>query len=192
MPEHFNGSTPQRTHRRRGQTMSKEERKQAQETFLAAFALNANVMLSCRKAGIDRTLVYKWCEHDTEFNIRFKQAELDANDMIRGAIYQRGVQGVEKPALSMGKVVYEEVPGGIDEEGKPIVKRKPLMLREYSDSLLALLAKARMPEFREKQQLEMSGPGGIPMQMQHTHDFSRLSDDEFEQYKLLSAKARGG
>lgn len=129
--------TPQRTYRRSGHHLTKEQRKQAQETFLAAFAVNANVMLSCKRAGVSRNTIYEWGEHDTEFSLRFKQAELDANDVIRAAMYQRAVQGVEKPALSMGRVVYA-------------ADGKPLMLREYSDSLLSLLAKARMPEFRDR------------------------------------------
>lgn len=144
-----NTSTPLRTSRRRnGQRMSAVERKATQEVFLQAFALTANVRAACMKAGIDRSTVYQWQEHDEFFSLRFKQAELDANDVIRAEMFRRAVQGVEKPMVSMGKVVYTT-----DEQGKP----KPMMVREYSDSLLSLLAKARMPEFRDKQQVEVSG-----------------------------------
>jgi hypothetical protein len=40
------------------------------------------------------------------------------------------------------------------------------MEQVYSDSLLALLARARLPEFREKQRIEHSGPGGGPIHFQ--------------------------
>lgn len=148
MPDNLNTSTPQTRKRRPGQRMTAQERAQAQEKFLKSFSMTANVRAACISAGIDRTLVYQWAEHNEEFSLRFKQAELDANDLIRGELFRRAVQGVEKPVVSMGKVVYTT-----DEKDKP----KPLMERVYSDSLLALLAKARMPEFREKQQLEVSG-----------------------------------
>ena len=125
--------------------MSATERKQAQEVFLQSFSMTANVRAACMKAGIDRSTVYRWQEHDTEFSVRFKQAELDANDLIRGELFRRAVQGYEKPVVSMGKQVFveEELPNG-----KKVYK--PLMERVYSDNLLSLLAKARMPEFRDK------------------------------------------
>lgn len=130
--------------RRKGQRLSKQERETAQETFLQSFATTANVRAACAAAGIDRATVYTWMEHDEFFALRYKQAELDANDTIRAAIFQRGVLGYEKPVVSMGKVVYGQ-------DGMP------LMERVYSDTLLSLLAKARMPEYRDKQQIEHSG-----------------------------------
>lgn len=147
MPDNLYTSTPQTRKRRQGQRMTTEERKQAQEKFLKSFSMTANVRAACMAAGIDRSLVYQWAEHSEEFSIRFKQASLDADDLIRGELFRRAVQGVEKPVVSMGKVVYVE-----DEKNKP----KPLMERVYSDQLLSLLAKSRMPEFREKTQLDVN------------------------------------
>lgn len=159
MPENTDTSTPLRTHKRRqGQRLTKQERAIAQETFLKSFSLTANIRAACVKANIDRATVYAWQEHDLPFSILFKQAELDANDMIRAELFRRAVQGVEKPVVSVGRMVYEETPmldskgkPMLDSKGKPIMLRgKPLMVREYSDNLLSLLAKARMPEFRDK------------------------------------------
>jgi hypothetical protein len=95
------------------------------------------------KAGISRNTVYEWQEKDETFGFKFRQASEDANDLIRGELFRRAVQGYEKPVVSVGKQVF--------------VDGKPLMERVYSDNLLSLLAKARMPEFREKQQIEHSG-----------------------------------
>lgn len=144
-------STPLTRKRRPGQHMSKEERVRVQEIFLQAFSMTANVRAACMKAGISRNTVYEWAEHDESFSLLYKQAELDANDLIRGELFRRAVQGYEKPVVSMGRQVFvrEEV------NGKTI--EKPLMEKVYSDSLLSLLAKARMPEFRDKQQVEHSG-----------------------------------
>lgn len=140
-------STPQLHKRRPGQRMTTEERTQAQEKFLKSFSMTANVRAACMAAGIDRTLVYQWAEHSKEFSIRFNRASLDADDVIRAELFRRSIQGVEKHVVSMGKVVYGD-------DGKP------LMERVYSDSLLSLLAKSRMPEFRDRQQLEVSGKNG--------------------------------
>jgi hypothetical protein len=131
--------------------MTPDERQKAKEVFLQAFAMTANVRAACIRAGIDRSQVYRWQEHDETFSMQFKQASEDANDVIRAELFRRAVQGIEKPVVSLGRVVY-----GKDE--------KPLMERVYSDSLLSLLAKARMPEFRDKQQLEHTGKDGTPLQ----------------------------
>lgn len=143
--------TPQRARRRQGQSMTEAEREATKDVFLQAFSMTANVRAACLKAGIDRSTVYHWQEHDEEFGFKFRQASEDANDLIRGELFRRAVQGYEKPAVSQGKVVYveETLP-----DGKKVYK--PLMERVYSDNLLSLLAKARMPEFRDKQSIDMT------------------------------------
>jgi hypothetical protein len=130
-----NTATPKR--RRVGQRPSAAEKRLAQDVFLRTFADNANLRAACKAAGIDRSTVYRWQEHDDAFSFRFKQAEADANDVIRAAIYQRAIQGVDKPVFHAGVVA-----GAV---------------REYSDTLLIFLAKSRMPEFRERQQVDISG-----------------------------------
>jgi hypothetical protein len=135
MPEDSTTPTPLRI-RRHGQRMNAKERKTVQEKFLQSFSRTANIRAACLAAHIDRSTVYYWQEHDTEFSLKFNVANEEANDLIRAALWRRGVEGVETYVISMGKAVY--------------VDGKPLMEREYSDNLLALLAKARMPEFRDK------------------------------------------
>lgn len=129
--------------RKTGKTLTKKEKAEIQDTFLAEFAKNANVTASCKIANISRTMVYEWQEHDETFSMRFKIAEQEANDVIRAEIYRRGIEGYAKPVVSMGKVVYG--PDG-----------QPLTENVYSDNLLSLLAKARMPEFRDKQHLDVT------------------------------------
>ncbi len=143
MSESHDSMTPHARKRRPGQHLSKEERTRVQEVFLQSFSMTANVRAACLKAGISRNAIYEWAEHDEQFSFRYKQAELDANDMIRAELFRRGVQGYEKPMVSLGRAVY-------DNDGKMITERV------YSDSLLSLLAKARMPEFREKQQIAIT------------------------------------
>ena len=135
-------TTPKK--RRRGQRLTAAQREAAQETFLEHFAQSANLTASCRMAGIERTTVYGWQEHDETFSMRYQQAEAEANDVIRAAIFRRAIVGVDKPLHYQGRLVK-------DENGKLAT------VKEYSDTLLIFLAKARMPEFRDKQQVEVSG-----------------------------------
>jgi hypothetical protein len=144
--------------RRPGQRPSAAERKAAQETFLRTFANTANLRASAMAAKVDRNTIYKWLETDEQFSFQYHQAELDASDCIRAEIWRRAIQGVEEPIVSMGSLVYEYHPilddegkPKLDEKGRPITQRgQRLTVRKYSDALLSLLARARMPEFRDK------------------------------------------
>jgi hypothetical protein len=157
--------TPQRT-RRRGQRMTPEERKIAQEAFIKALGNTANVRAACLQSGISHSIVYQWQEHDTEFAIRFKQANTDANWLLFGEAWRRALQGEEEIVISMGRIVYKEVPvldnrgqPTYDGKGKPIMRStgEPLTKRVKSDRMLELLLKARLPEFRDKQHVDHSG-----------------------------------
>lgn len=180
MSEHSNTPTPLRA-RRQGQRLTAEQRKVAQERFLEAFGNTANVRAACLKAGIDRSTVYRWQEVDETFGFRFKQAEAAANDLIRAALWRRGVDGVDRYVISQGKLVYVK-----NEKGEMV----PLKEKEYSDSLLALLAKARMPEFRDKSSVDVNA--SIHGTVQHVRKLHALSDEELDLLEQLAAKAQEG
>lgn len=124
--------------RRPGHRLTKQQTQELQEKFLKSFSMTANVRAACMQAGIDRATVRKWEEHDETFGFRYKEAKADANDLIRAELHRRAIQGYDKPVISVGKIVY-------DKDGKVLTEKI------YSDNLLGLLAKARLPEFRDKQ-----------------------------------------
>ncbi|MGZ6360319.1 MAG: hypothetical protein ACXWP0_01390 [Ktedonobacterales bacterium] len=117
--------------------LTPEEHAAAQETFLAAYAMYGNMKAACDKAHIHRSTAYRWLEHDEAFSLRHEQAKQDYCDSLRHEIVRRARDGVLKP-------VYQ----GKEQVGT---------VREYSDVLLIFEAKRHMPEYREKQQVEISG-----------------------------------
>jgi hypothetical protein len=152
--------------RRSGRHLTKAERRLAQETFIEAYRLNGNIMLSCRRANIDRSTYYIWMEQDEQFSFAVHQAERDFADLALAEFRKRAMEGYERPVISMGRIVWEEVPVTnsktgepvIDSKGNPVMRRtKPMMERVVSDNLLAMLIKKHFPEYREKQQIEHSG-----------------------------------
>lgn len=143
MPKNNDTATPQRV-RRRGQRLTSEEKTVAKASFLKALANTANVRAACMQAGVDHATVYRWQEHDAEFSFKFQQANRDASWLLFGEAWQRAMKGEEEYVVSAGKLVY-----GPDGE--------PLKTRKKSDRMLELLLKARLPEFRDKQQVEISG-----------------------------------
>lgn len=123
--------------RGKGHKLTKEETQQAQEKFLQALSVSSSLRAACRFAGVDRRTIYNWEEHDATFSFRYKEAKDEANDRIREELERRAIVGYERPRVSCGKLVY-------DEKGNLVTEKV------YSDVLLSLLAKARLPEFREK------------------------------------------
>jgi transposase len=104
--------------------------KETQRLFIAAYAEQANVMVAARAAGIHRSTVYDWLEHDEDFSFAYNQAKEDAKDVLRAEIHRRAVEGWEEMLVSAGKFM-----------GK---------VRKYSDTLLIFHSKALMPEYRDK------------------------------------------
>lgn len=113
------------------------------DMFLASFAQHGIVTRACRDAEIDRSTVYQWKEHDAEFLVRYNNALEEARDAIREEIRRRAQDGWDEDVYQLGRYA-----------GK---------VHKYSDTLLIFHAKMLMPEYRDKQQIEMSGPGGGPV-----------------------------
>jgi hypothetical protein len=111
-----------------------------QAAFLDAFAKTAIVLTSAQEAGISRRTVYEWLEHDEAFSLAFNQAKEDARDVLRAEIYRRAKEGWDEPVW-----------------GPTALKGT---VRKYSDTLLIFHAKAMMPEYREKSQVDVNTYGG--------------------------------
>lgn len=114
------------------------------DAFLASFARHGIVSRACKDAEIDRSLVYQWKEHDDDFLIRYNIALEEAKDAIREEVRKRAQDGWDEDVYQLGKYA-----------GK---------VHKYSDTLLIFHAKMLMPEYRDKQQVELTGPNGGPLQ----------------------------
>jgi hypothetical protein len=164
-----NSDIPTRLMRTTG-PLSPEERAKKQKRFLTAFRKSGNIKYACQSAGIHRSTYYEWRDHDEAFKAYLPDAVEDAHDTLEFAAYDRAVQGVESHVVSVGKVVYEEVPvldaegnQKFDKNNKPITKPgKPITERKYSDPLLITLLKAHIPErYKDKQQVDITTQSSV-------------------------------
>jgi hypothetical protein len=137
--------------------------KDTQRLFLEAFATHANVMVSARVAGIHRSTVYEWLEHDEDFSFAYNLAKEDAKDTLRAEIYRRAHEGWDEDVYQLSKFAGT--------------------VHKYSDTLLIFHAKMLMPEYRDKQSIELSNNGPIRV------DYSRYSDAELATLESLARKA---
>ncbi|SRR5258708_9815808 len=155
MNENRKSSHIRTSSRGRGRKLSAAQRNIAQEAFLQEFEQCSTILDACVVANIDRSTFQNWLEHDEEFSFRYNQAKASSDDVIRRAIKNRAIDGWQEPIVSMGKVVFHD--------------GQPLTVTKYSDALLALLAKSRMPEYREKQQVDVNtNTNSQDMQAIHT------------------------
>jgi hypothetical protein len=160
--------------RPQGQNIPPDIKVDVQEAFLEAFIQHGILTRACKEAGISRSTVRQWEEHDASFSPRYAEAKEAVNDVYRDEARRRAVDGTESYVVSQGKIVYSP-------DGRPLTERK------YSDTMLQFVMKARMPEYREKvqQTLEISGKDGGPIRMA----LSNLSDGELDVLERIAEKA---
>ena len=111
--------------------------------FLEVLAECGNVTAAAAAAGVARCVPYEHRKTDDAFAKAWEEAEEIAADRLEAEAWRRGVEGVEEPVISLGKVVE-----GADGE--------PLMIRRYSDTVLLALLRAHRPEkYRERNSVEI-------------------------------------
>lgn len=146
-----------------GGPLTPVQRKEAKALFLEGMKRVHAVSLACDYAGIDRSTVYRWKDKDQKFADAWQDCVERSRDQARASIYQRGILGWDEPVVSIGQAVYEMEPvqdedgNQIFERGKPLMKRgNPLTIHKWSDSLAIAYAKANLPEYKEKPQLNIN------------------------------------
>jgi hypothetical protein len=175
--------------------MSTAQRKEAKALFLESLKHDPNISLACDKAMIGRTTAYQWREKDKNFARQWEEALERCKDVARSSIYQRGILGWDEPVISMGQVVYEMEPvldndgNQVYYRGKPKMRRgMPITLHKWSDPLAALYAKANLPEYRDRQQLDINAQVKGHTSNEHVLKFDprSLTPEQLETLKSLA------
>jgi hypothetical protein len=111
--------------------------------FLVEFGETGIVSRAAEAAGVGRTTVYEWQEHDDTFAQAFRQAEIRSTEVLETEARRRAVNGVEKQ-----RRVFDSRGNLIDEYTEIT----------YSDTLLIFLLKARAPEkYRDRHDITSGG-----------------------------------
>jgi len=123
----------------------------ARETFIVNLAAGASITKACEIAAIGRTTAYEWRAADEAFAALWDEALEAGIDRLEDEARRRAVEGVEKPVVAMGKIARND-------DGTV------LMIREYSDTLLALMLKAKKPkEYRDRLDLNANVAGAVTL-----------------------------
>jgi hypothetical protein len=108
--------------------------------FLGALGLNGNVSSAARAAGIDRGTAYKAKARNPDFDQDWQTAEKIASDVLLREAWRRAVEGGRQYKFNVKTGAPLLFPEGHELAGQPYYEMV------YSDGLLTLLLKARLPE----------------------------------------------
>lgn len=148
-------SAPASFERHRGNTRG-PERSSLKDSFLEAFKSSGTILAAATRLGITRQIVYDWIKDDADFKKNFADAQEDVTELVETAAMARGVNGVERFIISMGKPVVDPVHKcELVEVLDAATKKKTqqghcphhwLKYREYSDHILNKLLEGLRPE----------------------------------------------
>ena len=113
--------------------------------FIKALSETASVTKACSLSSVSRTSVYQWRADDPEFLAAWDKALDLATDALEDEAIRRAVEGTDKPVYQGGELVGH--------------------VREYSDTLMIFMLKARRPEkFRERTSANLNLSGGLTLE----------------------------
>lgn len=119
------------------------------ETFFEELAATDHVQKAVAKSGLPSRTVYSWRDNDAAFAQRWTEARERYVDELEAEARRRAVEGTEKGVWHQGAQVGSE--------------------RQYSDSLLALMLKAkRKREYGDSSKVELSGADGGPVKVEES------------------------
>lgn len=130
-----------------GRALTERTRQRARRAFLAELGQRGNVSAAAVAGKLSRVWFYEERHRDANFAAAWDTALDTAIDAMELEARRRAVEGVEKPIV-----------GRVDKDRDGVITT----VREYSDSLMALLLKAHRPEkYRERTDVHHSGELGI-------------------------------
>lgn len=124
-----------------------------------------DMLMACQTVGVSLAFVRQWRKDDPEVDNALKEAEQVGTQGLVSAAIQRGVHGVEEDIYYRGEVVGSK--------------------RNYSDSLLTLLLKTKVPEFKQEE------GGGVNVNVNVANIMPRAANYE-EWLRMVDSTAAKG
>jgi hypothetical protein len=135
-----------------------EELSQKYRIFFREIALTGHVQRAADVAGVPLTAVQERRKRDRGFAKLFDEALSASVQRLRDEATRRAVDGVDKPLYWKGELVDH--------------------IREYSDTLLLALLKAKDPAFRDKVDLNTTSETNRPSPAQSFAELKKVLEDK--------------
>jgi hypothetical protein len=177
------------------------------EAFLRALAETGSAIKAARASGWDRSNAYKHRRVDPAFDAAWVEACRIAAEDLEDEARRRAIEGVRKPLYWQGQPIYL-YRSVIGQDGQPMRDEQGNEIREvlrdehgqpvqacehqYSDGLLSLLLKGNIAEkYGDNRKVELSGPGGGPIELAAVSDTEKARRIAFALHKGLVAATQG-
>jgi hypothetical protein len=131
--------------------------------FLSLVRQGGSITSAAVQSGIARRTVYEWKANDSEFADALEDAYQQGIAVLEEEAVRRAYHGNDRPVFQKGIQVGT--------------------VKEFSDSLLMFLLKARDPRFRDKATVEMTGAVKT-----ETADLTKLSTEELRSLYEIAAR----
>lgn len=119
------------------------------EIFFAELSATDHVQKAVATSGLPSRTVYYWRDNNPEFAQRWTEARERYVDELEAEARRRAVEGTDKGVWHQGSLVGSE--------------------KQYSDSLLALMLKAkRKREYGDSSKVELTGADGGPVKVEES------------------------
>lgn len=165
-----------------------------QRRFLMAYEQIGALYKAAKACKINMCNHYGWIgddptRHSEDYIKAFELAKKISNSRIEAEIHRRAVTGLRKYKFHNGKPIFiattEDDPEGIrleDKDGNVCFKKHYYEI-EYSDTLLIFEAKKRMPEYRDKSQVDVKHEGTLLMELVEKSETKRTEVIDAEYVK---------
>ncbi len=135
-----------------------------QAEFLSHLTESLSVTSAAKATGITRQTVYDWLSKSRAFKIKFNAAMQTINAYLEDEAIRRAVHGIDKAIFHQGKKVDT--------------------VKEYSDTLLAMLLKSHMPDnYKDRTASDAAFPGIIdddgPMDLEEAMMINKMLDEKY-------------
>ncbi len=161
------------------------------DKFVEAFAKTGVIQPACDAAGIGRTTYKRWCKDDEDFAGACQEAYQCAVDEAEVELRARGVHGTEEPVLYKGEPIWRrDATTGelqLDDDFNPI----PFTIKRKSDRLLEVYTRTHRPQYKEKSEITLTGPGGGPVQSAVTVKYVLPDNKTKEDYEDVTPFIEG-
>lgn len=131
--------------------------------YLAAYLEHGTVGAALAAVGVPRRVLVKEWRLDPDFVEEEGFVQQDRADVIEAHALKRAMGFEELLVDKSGNPYFLRDADGqpvLDENFEPVYATR----KTYSDNMLGLVLKARVAAYKEKAALEVSGPGGGPVQ----------------------------
>jgi hypothetical protein len=137
------------------------------ELFLEQLRTSPNVSAAARACGIGPGTAYKHRQSDPSFAEAWDEAIEECIDTLEAKLYERATVGYEEAQVYKGQIAMQ---------ADPITgQQRPVTVRKFSDNVgMFLLRGRRRRIYGDASSIELSGPGGKPIEMTDTERAKRL------------------